>query len=360
MTLRPNKTTQKALISTTSRLVGEYEKDDVLVTHAWPDFYDRSKMARTSEGPASRSAFIFAFKTRPIDRTAGITIPNYSPMGALACSYLSVLFGKRFDSHGLLENSGFFHVPDLTQFGHLCNHHLPFNSHMPRVDFPVPLNLAEISRIDRLIHDEGLDPKFVRAFQVAAKFYLQAIQNAELDPEVAYLHLITSGEMLSNFHEYEKTALMDVETRHILGRIRTELHDGNKVANFMSGKLLQVKRRFAETIIQLVDSSFFDRTESRDEYGRFKKNSFKNAISAAYDLRSRYVHTGVPFGGWISLWQNEVQFGQPVVEDKELGKILALAPTFTGLERVIRYCLLRFAQLHDAYVEPQTESVDDA
>lgn len=80
--------------------------------------------------------------------------------------------------------------------------------------------------------------------------------------------------------------------------------------------------------------------------------SFRSAIAAAYDLRSRYVHTGVPFGGWISFWQNEVQIGRPVVEDKELGKILALAPTFTGLERVIRYCILRFAQMHEAYIEP--------
>lgn len=358
MTLRPTETIQKALISTTSRLVGEYEKDDVLVTHAWPDFYDR--MDRWSEGPASRSAFIIAFKTKPVDKVAGRTIPNYSPMGKLACSYLSVLFGKRFDSHGLLENSGFFHVPDLTQFGHLCNHNLPFNSHKSRVDFPVPLNLVEVARIKKLIHDENLDSRFETVFQVAAKFYLQAIQNAELDPEVAYLHLITAGEMLSNYHEYEKTTLMDDETKHVLKQIRSELQNGNKIADFISSRLLLVKRRFVETIINHVDDSFFNRTESREKYGQFKKETFRNSISAAYDLRSRYVHTGVPFGGWISFWQYEVQFGQPVVEDKGLGKILALAPTFTGLERVIRYCLLRFAELHGAYVEPPTESDADA
>ncbi len=97
MALRPQETIQKALISTTSHLVGEYEKNGLLLTHAWPDFYDRAASVRWSEGPTSRSAFIFAFETVPIDKKSG-PLPEYSPMGELICAYLAVLFGKRFDS----------------------------------------------------------------------------------------------------------------------------------------------------------------------------------------------------------------------------------------------------------------------
>lgn len=363
MTLRPQETIQKALISTTSRLVGEYEKNGVLLTHAWPDFYDRSASVRWSEGPASRSAFIFAFETEPVENKSG-PLHDYSPMGGLICAYLAVLFGKRFDSHGLVEGSGFFRVPDLTQFGHLCDHHLPQNSHAPRIDFPVPLNLGEIARIERLLLDNTLDLKFLGTFQGATKFYLQAMQNAEHDPEVAYLHLITAGEILSNFYEYEKDQLLDEQSNQALTKIREGLSDGAQVASFISGKLLQVRKRFVQTIVQLVDQDFFQRSEAREPFAGFKAESFRASVSAAYDLRSRYVHTGIPFGRWVSLkvggMNNEVQVGQPVVDDKELGKILVKAPTYIGLERVMRYCLLQFAKLKGVYAEPSIESESNA
>ena len=87
------------------------------------------------------------------------------------------------------------------------------------------------------------------------------------------------------------------------------------------------------------------------------------SMASAYDLRSRYVHTGVPFGSWISLAMsgdnNEIQVGAPIVkEDKELGKLIGHAPTFVGLERVTRYVLLRFAEKHGAYVVRPTAQPD--
>ena len=45
--------------------------------------------------------------------------------------------------------------------------------------------------------------------------------------------------------------------------------------------------------------------------------------------------------GWIEAEVHAWQVGQPVVEDKRLGKVLAVAPTFVGLERLVRYCILR-------------------
>jgi hypothetical protein len=47
----------------------------------------------------------------------------------------------------------------------------------------------------------------------------------------------------------------------------------------------------------------------------------------------------------------EVQFGTPVVGDKKLADLLATAPTYLGLERVIRYCLFRFAERHQLFIE---------
>ncbi len=109
-----------------------------------------------------------------------------------------------------------------------------------------------------------------------------------------------------------------------------------------------------KTIERLTDDSFFDRSESTQAYGRFERESFLKSVGAAYDLRSRYVHTGAPFAFWVSwnLCNNEVGIGEPVLADRELSGILARAPTYVGLERIIRYSLLRFAQEQGAYVEP--------
>jgi hypothetical protein len=352
MGLRPAETTHKALISTTSRFYGEYEADNILLTHAWA-FSHRQLIDRLAEGPASRSAFIFVFEAEPPDAPSGL-LPDYSPSGDLMCAYLAVLFGKRFDSHGLLESNGFFQLPDLSQFGHLCNARLPQNSHRPRIDFPVPLNLVEVSRIDRLFSDDMLDRRLLKIFQGASKFYLQSLQNAEHDAEVAYLHLITAGEILSSFFPYEKDELLDAETKHYLDQVGSGMADGPRIARFFSGKLHLVKRRFVETIVRLTEGvNFFDRSESSQQYASLKSETFRESVAAAYDLRSTYVHTGVPFGQWVSEnhCNNEVQIGKPLLGDTETEKILFRAPTYIGLERIIRHSLLRFAQMKGVYVE---------
>jgi hypothetical protein len=354
MSLRPDETIQKALISTTSQLVGEYEADDVLLTHAWPDFYTASSSVRRIEGPNSRSAFILSFRTEPIPRIAGTVLPEYSPTGDVLASYLSVLYGKRFDHHGLVESIGMFRVPDLSSFGSLCNPTLPHNTHSPRVDYSIALDLSKVARIGPLLDANSLNPGFLSTFRGAAKFYLQALQNFEREPEIAYLHLITAGEILSNFREFDKQDLLDEPTKSLLDCIRMQMENGTKVASQIASKLLQVKKRFVRTIVDLVDQSFFERSESKEQFASFKAESFAKRISAAYDLRSKYVHTGQPFGSWVSRshgnMNNEVQIGQPVVQNTEFGKILSNAPTLIGLERVVRYCLLRFAEAHGGLI----------
>jgi len=357
VTLRPNATTQKALVSTTSRMVGEYDADGILVTHAWPDFYDQAAMSRMVTGLAPRSALVCVFETSPTDTEAGSPVPDYSSTGFRICSYLSLLFGKRFDHHGMIEHSGFFHVPDLAQFAELSDRSLPHNSDAPRVDFGIPLDLTEVVRIRNLLTSQELDQRFLRIFQSACKFYLRSLQNAEHDPEVAYLHLVTAGEILSSWFEFQKEALLDDQTAGIVSRIRTASSDGPELADSVLTRLLQLKKRFVCTLLRLVDSEFFGRSEAFGRLPGFEAGTFPSVVAAAYDLRSRYVHTGIPFGTWVSLriggLNNELQVGKPVVNDSDFGKMLAAAPTYIGLERILRYCLLRFSAMNGAYVTPR-------
>lgn len=354
MSLKPNKNVQKILISTTSRLIDEYKTETLLITHA----FDRTDKRRT-EGPMSRHAFIIAFETEPDTETVPRIIPDYTSVGDRICALLSVLYGKRFDNHGMLENMGIFLLPDLSQFTQLCDKKLPQNTYRPRIDFEIPLELNQVAQISDLIMREGDDKKLLSIIESASKFYLQALQNVEVDPEVAYLHLITAGEIIANYPDYAIEDLLDERKKQILDQIRKHVPEGDKVAKEILKMVYQVKKRFVQTICSLVDDAFFDRTEAFEKEWGFKTGSFKRNISAAYDLRSNYVHTGISFGSWVhnNYETNEVQIGNPILDDKELAKTIGRAPTYIGLERVIRYCLMNLIKIYTGQINnPQQET----
>jgi hypothetical protein len=359
--LGPEESLQRFLISSTSRFVGSYETQTFEFHHAWPQFSNRKAMRRFDEGPTSRSAYVLAFETKPIVRQAGTPIPAFDYVADVIIAWLSVLYGKRFDGHGALQQTGIFHLPDLTTFGTTCVPNLPWNSHSPRVDYKIPLNLVEIIRLKPLL--DSLEHGFVEtsAFSGAARFYARALEAAERDAEVAYLHLITAGEIIANamYPDFDDSFL-DETTRKALERIGKEMQDGDRLVRTIRKRLLQIKKRFVATIEELVDRKFFECSESKEVWAAFKYVGFSAAIGAAYDLRSRYVHTGVSFGKWIEpdalWWLPEVQSGKPLVGDSEMAKILARAPTFIGLERAIRYALMQFAGRLGADITPALES----
>ncbi|WPN22277.1 HEPN domain-containing protein [Pseudomonas marginalis] len=346
MSLRPDETIQKILISTTSRFIGEYDSDDLLVTHAWGGFASPFACIRGEENPASRNAFIISFKTEPYSKATGVVVPDYSPVGDMVCSYLSVLFGKRFDCHGLLEGSGFFHTPDLNLYNVICNHRLSFNSHKSRGCVAIPLRLENINALRPLLDGGVGGEKLVSIIGTACKFYHQALRSAEHDPEVAYLNLITAGEIMSSCFEFSDAEVLDSETISILDNIRFHMEDGEKIAKHLRGRMLSIKKRFVSSLLSLLASDFFESAECSHEYCKFKSDVIEANIKAAYDLRSRYVHTGVAFGNWVrtSSQGEDVQFGRPCVHDKSYARVLEMAPTFHGLERLIRYCLLRLIE----------------
>ena len=271
---------------------------------------------------------------------------------------LSILFGKRFDDHGLLEGTGFYHLPTIQPSYVSCSPCLPQNSHRPRKDLELPLNLCEIWRIGRLLADESLDRRFIHFLRTAGQFYLRALQTFERQPDVAYLDLITAGEVLSNFFHYEKDDLLDEQAKELLSAIEVGLENGRAVADLVRARLLQVKRRFVKTVCRLINDYFFTHSECEADLGTIKRAGFDDRVSAAYDLRSKYLHTGTDFGGWVSLQllpNNEVLMAGPVVEDPEFRKALSRAPTYFGLERIIRYCLLRFMHVNGIKIDPRLD-----
>jgi hypothetical protein len=339
--LRPPETVQKLLLSSPAHFIAEFETDDFVLTHAW-DFEHRSHDERSL---LYRTYFILSFATAPIGKAPGVVIPDYSPTGDVMCAFMAVLFGKRFDHHGAVEMTGHFRVPDLTAASDLCEPARPYHGKKLRVDYPVSLDLRELARFRVLIDGKMGDAMLSEAFQTAALFYARALRTVNRDPEVAYLHLITACERIAETAPLDGIELEAViETA--LTRIELELRDGARVARLFRRRMRQLKRRFAAALVHHLDDEFFHRSEAENIWASLHARDFPRAAAAAYDLRSRYVHTGISFGSWIkpSYDNAERQAGRPVVRDREMAKILDRAPTFIGLERLTRVLLLKCAE----------------
>jgi hypothetical protein len=354
MLLKPDQNLQKMVLSTPAQFVGEFGHDTVLLTHAW---------ALPSQAPrhgTMRTTLLLAVHTQPDPETPAFLIPDYSHIGEQMAHRMSLLFGKRFDYHGMTEGSGLYRLPDFSTLATLCTPTLPIHSDTVRADWGVPLNLNEVVRLTPLLFDGTLPAAHRQTLDTATKFYAQAVQNFETDPEVAYLHLITAGEILAEAHDYEAEQMLDATTRHYLDRIQSQVPGGDKIAQHFRGRLRSIRRRFVLTLCGLVDDAFFVRKEAQGVYPGLKAAGFRKTMLAAYDLRSKYVHTGQPFGSWVrprGQTIEEVQVGRPVVTSADLAKTLADAPTLVGLERVLRYALLRFASEHSLISERSTGAI---
>jgi len=358
MTLRPEKDITKILLSTPSYFVGNYEDNGFLLTRAW------TKEDALSYASLNMSYFILAIKTPPPDTHPGAIISDYSRIGDIVCVYLSMLYGKRFDNHGLVESVGHFYRPSPSPIS-IYDPRLPFNSRNPRPDLEIPLSLREIKRIaplvKALLNEEQCDEEFEEFMHFlisAGRFYVHALQQAESQPEIAFLDLITCGEILSNFPDYDPDELLDTQIKADLARIEKEIKGGEKLVKRIQGRLFSIKRKFIKTIHNLLNPYFFQQSEARESYDRLNQADISARIKAAYDLRSRYVHTGVDFGEWIKpigRFNNEIQMGTPVIEDGDLKKILTRSPTFIGMERIMRFCLLRFMHLNGVFIDLRLE-----
>lgn len=115
---------------------------------------------------------------------------------------------------------------------------------------------------------------------------------------------------------------------------------GEHIARQIASRLFQIKRGFVRFLVGSVDEEFFSRRESSNASESLKLGEFEKTVGAAYDLRSRYVHVGVPFGDWVSNSfpgrLEEIQLGKPVLSDEDLAKLIHRASTLLGLERIMR------------------------
>jgi hypothetical protein len=232
--------------------------------------------------------------------------------------------------------------------------HLPAFNHAPRKSDPIELNLIHIAKIRTLLDGDPQKAEVCRILQAAARFYSRALTLWDEQPELAFLDFVTCGEIISNAVSLPPEELYDPELLGILARVESETRDGKANADFLKSRLFQVRRRFVKGLTQLIEDSFYEQSEAKQAYGAIKKDEITDRLRAAYDLRSRYVHTGVQFGGWLDDFGSDMadfMFGQPVLDDADLKRLLTRTPSLLGLERILRHCIITSAKRNGLYRE---------
>ena len=341
----PRKDITKYLISTPARFTGECTSENYYLVAAHDNHRKTSYSARTDER-IFRQYLELAVETPEYDGNS-IKIPDYTHISDNFCIALSVIFGKRFDSHGLLQQHGRGYVPVVDGVNAIYNKNLCFNSLDPRSNYGVSLELSNFKKIQKVVFEQEESLKSAQeTFLYAGRFYAQSLRQVEDSPEIAFLSLITVGEILSSHFKYPIEDLIDGQTKELLRELRQAEGLGQKIANKVEAKLYGISEAFCKYLLECLDDNFFERPEAKRSYEQLKKGDIKQRLKAAYNMRSQFVHAGKFQSNWMSVNylnnNEEVIHGSPVIVDKDTEKMIKRSPTFIGMERIMRYALIMF------------------
>ncbi len=294
-----SKYTHALLLASPTHFVGQLQSQHFDLNHAWPrgDHWEPNPAS-----PLHYSFFALSFlsKERPEDHGKFVVLPHFAFVGDYFCVILSALFGKRFQNLGFLETNGSRWVPDLPALRPCRQRGLLSFSSRPRKDLGVDLNLSAAAIAMKLLDavfleidgTERASDSIELAF-TAGRFYLQALDLLEEDPELSYLSLVNAGEVLAGALDYADNELFDPELRNILEEISGGL--GAAKANIIRSRLFQVRRKFRLGLTRLLAPAFFAGYECQDGWAAIKPDDVGAALNAAYDLRSKFLHTGARF-----------------------------------------------------------------
>lgn len=331
----------KFLISTSAKFVGHYKSEDISIDLSFP--IDRT-MDFICDSAYSRTFLVVTISVPPETSPGVVFGRNQSHYGDIFCLMLSLLYGKEFKYHGLLETYGVHRLPS-TNYDPNPLFNLPIYNSSPRIDLEIKLNLEFFSLIEPLILEDTphISEEFRKKFLAAGKFYNRALRIFPAEPELAYLDLITCGEIISSFYDeqYSEEELYDEQLISYFQKIET-LEKGTSIANNIKSRLYQVKRKFTTALLKNLNDEFFKRNEASLAAGKITRENIETAIKSSYDLRSLYVHTGLEFGRFVlpSQGVNEIVLFSPSGLSTQHSKAIGNSLSFIGLERIIRYSLL--------------------
>jgi len=362
---KPDPNIHKYQISTPCYFVGHYENDYIALELAQPSVDESFTTWDSIHNTAyARNYIIIVFKS--IDKYKKDDVDSYLYSFARRISILlSVYYGKCINEHGFLEFNGGYWIPtSINTVPNKYNFIAPFNQ-IPRKDLGDIMNSPGSNRpcldgVKRIapIFDTILDEtEFNNILLTAGSFYLHSLQSFNNDPEIAYLDLISCGEVLSNFKgfNYDDDKLLPEDLLNDFNKLEIECKEIIDIAK-LKKNFRSIKRRFTLTLLKLVNNYYFNNiandlgSSSFFNYHYNKiilKDNAKINIKYSYDIRSKYLHAGKSFGKYIIPFRNsitEIRVGEipDDIGDSDFRKALNNALLYVGLERIMRFCLLRF------------------
>lgn len=358
--LGPDPRISRFLLSTPANFIGSFADRGLALDHAFTDdAVTRHDQLRG--GPYARSHFVVSVGHDEWGMQS-VVAPDHSWRARVLADLLAVWYGKRWDFHGTLQAHGVFQYPVVRDDPQRMPGLGPYASKAPRNDLGIALDLRLTGRIASLLYsdDERINP-----YLAAARSYAKGVRAFNRDSEEGYLQLVSGLEILAGLLPFTEEEIYDAELRESFALIGVIDDRGPAIVRDLKGRLYQLRARAALAGLRLTTPVFFDGSETEGPHCRLHPANLANSIKAAYDIRSKYLHAGARFGFWIEPHaniRNEASLGgRPVVSDGDWARILSRAPSFLGLERLLRFMLLRYAHLefgvaHERLGTPQANA----
>jgi hypothetical protein len=292
-------------------------------------------------GPFEHHFYVLGIPVAETDKP-GVSRFELDPDDVLAL--LSLFFGKRIINHGAIFLPPLLSLPSFQNVRPNPYHDLPvFSGAHAKVPIQNP-DWRAVAQIEKELEELAAPACSRPDFIAAARAYADSIRLLPMDRELAYLRLIQALESAGSrqsLHDGEKFAHDTELVKHLTWLDGMSDPQGQEVAGLLRRRLFQVKRGVWIWIRARIDQAFYS-----EENGALSPEGLERAVSAAYDLRSGYVHGGTRFGDWVDPREGRCQSNEVVpsdfaqiCEDKDLRRILTRCPSFVGLERLVRYSL---------------------
>jgi len=354
----------KFLISAPCYFVGEYKSSFIDIESVLPSKESSFRIwDNIHPSPYSRNFLMLKFNADEPDDNEIKNFFSYILPKRL-CILLAVFYGKCITEYGFIESGGKYWMPEIANIGPNRYYYIPPFNQLARKDLgdltisPSGWHLLDkISLLQTLLGILQDNCEFNDIFFTAGSFYLHSLQTVNVEPEIAYIDLISCGEVLSNYDgfNFNENELLPEELLEQFGKLESKCGDILNVQSFKN-YFRSIKRRFVMTLTGLLNNYYFenenndlpaDKYIKREYLNRISKERAQQHIKYSYDLRSLYIHAGKAFAQYIIPFQNmisETRIGEVTndVGDSEYRKIVNNSLTYVGLERLTRFCLLRF------------------
>ncbi len=346
--LRVSEGVFRFLFASPAHFTSAFEKRDFALTVVFRSF-DRRAGAWAYDGPHARSTFMLSFEVPIPEKDTAIVIPQYNHVGEEVSALIGAFFGKLVVNCGHMQSGNHLTVPYMWDGACYSHAHPAFNQH-PRKPDGTDLQLTHVEKLLEGYFYQGSNNESLDRILRSAEFYRMALENFHERPEMSFTFLLSALEAMLDLHHYTDDEKYDDVLRAQLAQIAAQCEDGEKLVVSLKSRFYQIRRRVAAFVDAYIPDTFFTQSEARDPWVSLRKREdLRPRMLAAYDVRSRLLHTGDRTGIWAlthSSIGEEFCLGTPVLGEEKLKRLITSSLSLVGLERVTSTVLRAAVQRH--------------